>query len=59
MDTLLSVEQAAERLRRFLEAFRVQIHYDVRTRRATLKAEISAHLIEELARVANWGPATA
>ena len=27
-------ELAADRLRRFLEAFRVQIHYDVRTRRA-------------------------
>ena len=48
-------EMAADRLRRFLEAFRVEIHYDVRTRRATLKAEISAHLIEELTRVAQWG----
>jgi hypothetical protein len=48
-------ELAADRLRRFLEAFRVQIHYDARTRRATLKAEVGAHLIEELARVANWG----
>jgi site-specific DNA recombinase len=49
-------ELAADRLRRFLEAFRVQIPVRrARTRRATLKAEISAHLIEELTRVAQWG----
>lgn len=46
---------AADRLRRFLDAFRVEIHYDHRTRRATLKAQLSGHLIDELARVANWG----
>jgi len=38
-----------DRLRRFLEAFRVEILYDVRTSRATFKAEISAEAIEELA----------
>jgi hypothetical protein len=31
-----------DRLRRFLKAFRVEIHYDIRTGRATFKAEISA-----------------
>ncbi|GIH01942.1 hypothetical protein Rhe02_00090 [Rhizocola hellebori] len=31
----------ADRLRRFLEAFRVEIHYDIRTGRATFKAHIS------------------
>jgi site-specific DNA recombinase len=38
----------SDRLRRFLEAFRVEIHYDIRTGRATVKAEISAKMIEEL-----------
>jgi hypothetical protein len=38
-----------DRLRRFLKAFRVEIHNDVRTGRATFKAEISANTIEELA----------
>ncbi|GIF48182.1 hypothetical protein Afe04nite_27210 [Asanoa ferruginea] len=51
-------ELAADRLRRFLDAFRVEIHYDHRSRRATLKAEISGQLIEELTRVANWGQPT-
>ena len=38
-----------DRLRRFRKAFRVEIHNDVRTGRATFKAEISANTIEELA----------
>jgi hypothetical protein len=42
----------SDRLRQFLEAFRVEIHYDVRTGRATFKAEISAKTIEELAQLA-------
>jgi hypothetical protein len=33
---------AADRLRRFLSAFRVEIHYDCRTRRATFRAERGA-----------------
>src|SRR3954466_1379047 len=48
----------AERLRRFLEAFRVEIHYDVRTGRATFKAEISAKTIGELAQLARRAEAT-
>ena len=36
----------------FLGAFRVEIHYDVRTGRATFKTEIRAETIEELARQA-------
>jgi site-specific DNA recombinase len=47
-----------ERLRRFLEAFRVEIRYDVRTGRATFKAEISAKTIEELAQLARQAEAT-
>jgi hypothetical protein len=46
---------AADRQRRFLDAFRVEIHYDHRSRRATLKAEISADLMEQLRQVAHWG----
>jgi hypothetical protein len=46
---------AANRLRRFLDAFPVEIHYDPRIRRATLQAEISADLIEQLRQVAHWG----
>jgi hypothetical protein len=38
-----------DRLRRFRKAFRVEIHNDVRTGRATFKAEIGANTIEELA----------
>src|SRR5262245_55168828 len=38
-----------DRLRRFLEAFRVEIHYDIRTSRATVKAEISGKTIQLLA----------
>src|SRR3954447_9137589 len=47
-----------ERLRRLLEAFRVEIHYDVRTGRATFKAEISAKTVGELAQLARRAEAT-
>ncbi|WP_157756908.1 hypothetical protein [Plantactinospora sp. KBS50] len=47
-----------ERLRRFLEAFRVEIHYDGRTGRATFKAEISAKTTTELAQLARLAEAT-
>jgi hypothetical protein len=43
----------ADRLRRFLEAFRVEIHYDLRTGRATFKAEISAETVNQLAQQAS------
>lgn len=55
----------ADRLRRFLEAFRVEIHYDLRTGRATFKAEISAETVNQLAQQASradaalWQAATA
>ncbi len=39
---------AADRLRRFLDAFRVEIHYDIRSRRATFRAEISGDTIDQL-----------
>jgi hypothetical protein len=42
-------------LRRFLDAFRVEIHYDVRTRRATLRAEISGPMPDRNARAAHAG----
>ncbi len=48
----------AERLRRFLEAFRVEIHYDLRTGRATFKAEISAETVAQLAQQASRADAT-
>jgi hypothetical protein len=37
---------AANRPQRFLDAFSIEIHYDHRTRRAILRAEISASMIE-------------
>jgi hypothetical protein len=40
---------ATARLRKFLDAFRVEIHYEVRTGRATFRATISAGLIDQLA----------
>jgi hypothetical protein len=39
---------AADRLRRFLDAFQVEIHYNVQTRRATLRAEISGQIVDQL-----------
>ena len=39
---------AADRLRRFLDAFQVEIHYNVQTRRATLRAEISGQMVDQL-----------
>ena len=52
----------AERLRRFLEAFRVEIHYDLYTGRATFKAtfkaEISAETVNQLAQQASRADAT-
>jgi site-specific DNA recombinase len=39
---------AADRLRRLLDAFRGGIHYDIRTGRATFRAEISADVIDQL-----------
>lgn len=40
---------ATARLRRFLDAFRVEIHYDVRTGRAMFRATISAELVNQSA----------
>ena len=37
------------RLQRFLDAFKVEIHYDGRTRRARVQAEIAADLVARLA----------
>jgi hypothetical protein len=45
---------STERLRRFLDAFHVEIHYDVRVRRATVRAEISAELVDRLTRAVGW-----
>ncbi len=39
---------AGDRLQRFLSAFRVEIHYDCRTRRGTFRAEISGNTIDQL-----------
>jgi hypothetical protein len=39
---------AGDRLRRFLDAFRVEIHYDVRTGRAVFRAEISGEMLDQL-----------
>ena len=41
----------SDRLRRLLDAFRVEIHYDIRTGRATFRAEISAETINQLAQL--------
>lgn len=53
---------ATARLRRFLDAFRVEVHYDVRTGRATFRATISAGLIDQLTqqirRIENASPST-
>jgi hypothetical protein len=43
---------ATDRLRRFLDAFEIEIHYDHRTRRATLRATISGGTLDHLARIA-------
>jgi len=48
----------ADRLRRFLEAFRVEIHYDLRTGQATFKAEISAETVNQLTHQASRADAT-
>jgi hypothetical protein len=40
---------AVDRLRRFLDAFNIEIHYDCRSRRATVRAEISAEFVDRLA----------
>jgi site-specific DNA recombinase len=42
---------ATDRLRRFLDAFQIEIHYDHRTHRATLRATISGDTIGQLTRV--------
>jgi hypothetical protein len=39
---------AGDRLRRFLDAFRVEIHYDVRTGRAVFRAQISGEMLDQL-----------
>lgn len=39
---------AADRLRRFLDAFQIEIHYNVQTRRATIRAEISGQMVDQL-----------
>ena len=39
---------AGDRLRRFLDAFRVEIHYDVRTGRAVFRVEIGGEMIDQL-----------
>jgi hypothetical protein len=39
---------AGDRLRRFLDAFRAEIHYDVRTWRAVFRAQISGEMIDQL-----------
>ena len=39
---------AGDRLRRFLDAFRVEIHFDIRTGRAVFRAEISGEMIDHL-----------
>ena len=45
---------SADRLQRFLDAFKVEIHYDGRTRRARLQAEIAAELMARLAQSVGW-----
>jgi hypothetical protein len=45
---------AVDRLRRFLDAFHIEIHYDPRTRRATVRAEISAEFVDRLAQAVGW-----
>jgi site-specific DNA recombinase len=44
---------ATDRLRRFLDAFQIEIHYDYRTNRATLRATISADTIDRLTYLAD------
>jgi hypothetical protein len=43
---------ATDQLRRFLDAFEIETHYDHRTRRATLCATISGGTLDQLARIA-------
>ena len=45
---------AGDRLRRFLDAFRVEIHYDVRTGRAVFRAEISGEMLDQLTQQIHW-----
>jgi hypothetical protein len=49
---------ATDRLRRFLEAFHIEIHYDASTRRARIKAQISAKLVDQLAQAVSWAART-
>jgi len=44
---------AVDRLRRFLDAFNIEIHFDHTTRRATVKASISGDILDEVARLAS------
>ena len=44
---------ATDRLRRFLDAFQIEIHYDHNRRRATLKATLSSDTLEHLTRLAS------
>src|SRR5690606_3833933 len=45
---------AVDRLHRFLDAFRVEVRYDGRVRRARVQAEISGETLDRLVHVVGW-----